>query len=291
MRSTQQLCAAPKRAASRAGVVVTRASTATAGADLVDTAVAAGNFKTLVAAVTAAGLVRAATQPPAGKESAFSLESRLKHALAGGHAEGGNVHHLCPHRRGAHLPPCVVCVCVAPSALHSRGLQLSWRNNGTLTLPVLAQAFAKLPAGTVDDLLKPENKAKLVDILTVSRVARSLEGRRIAGAVVVLRALPAVVAVSVACFSSHASPQYHVVKGKTLARHVANAPSIPTLQGLKITVRAPKFCPPDRYWPLTPLQVDTKSLKGSVRVGCAETGKQGLAAAGATAPHKQRIAL
>jgi len=27
-------------------------------------------------------------------------------------------------------------------------------------------AFAKLPAGTVDDLLKPENKAKLVSILT-----------------------------------------------------------------------------------------------------------------------------
>ena len=28
------------------------------------------------------------------------------------------------------------------------------------------EAFAKLPAGTVDDLLKPENKAKLVSILT-----------------------------------------------------------------------------------------------------------------------------
>lgn len=28
------------------------------------------------------------------------------------------------------------------------------------------EAFAKLPAGTVEDLLKPENKQKLVDILT-----------------------------------------------------------------------------------------------------------------------------
>jgi len=28
------------------------------------------------------------------------------------------------------------------------------------------EAFAKLPAGTVDDLLKPENKSKLVAILT-----------------------------------------------------------------------------------------------------------------------------
>jgi len=33
------------------------------------------------------------------------------------------------------------------------------------------EAFAKLPKGTVDDLLKPENKAKLVGILTYHVVA------------------------------------------------------------------------------------------------------------------------
>lgn len=33
------------------------------------------------------------------------------------------------------------------------------------------EAFAKLPAGTVDDLLKPENKAKLAAILTYHVVA------------------------------------------------------------------------------------------------------------------------
>lgn len=33
------------------------------------------------------------------------------------------------------------------------------------------EAFAKLPAGTVEDLLKPENKAKLVSILTYHVVA------------------------------------------------------------------------------------------------------------------------
>ncbi len=68
--------------------------------DIVDTAVAAGSFKTLVAAVTAAGLVE--TLKGAGPFTVF-----------------------------------------APSD----------------------DAFAKLPAGTVDDLVKPENKEKLTQIL------------------------------------------------------------------------------------------------------------------------------
>ena len=69
--------------------------------DIVDTAVAAGTFKTLVAAVTAADLV--ATLTGAGPFTVF-----------------------------------------APTD----------------------EAFAKLPAGTVEDLLKPENKAKLQAVLT-----------------------------------------------------------------------------------------------------------------------------
>ncbi len=70
-------------------------------ADIVDTAVAAGSFKTLVAAVQAAGLVDTLKGP--GPFTVF-----------------------------------------APTD----------------------QAFAKLPAGTLDMLLKPENKAKLAAILT-----------------------------------------------------------------------------------------------------------------------------
>ena len=70
--------------------------------DIVDTAVAAGSFKTLVAAVTAAGLVE--TLKGTGPFTVF-----------------------------------------APSD----------------------DAFAKLPAGTVEDLVKPENKAKLTQILTL----------------------------------------------------------------------------------------------------------------------------
>jgi uncharacterized surface protein with fasciclin (FAS1) repeats len=69
--------------------------------DIVDTAVAAGSFKTLAAALTAAGLVD--TLKGDGPFTVF-----------------------------------------APTD----------------------EAFAKLPAGTVESLLKPENKAKLVDILT-----------------------------------------------------------------------------------------------------------------------------
>jgi uncharacterized surface protein with fasciclin (FAS1) repeats len=68
--------------------------------DIVDTAIAAGTFKTLVAAVTAAGL--GSTLKGAGPFTVF-----------------------------------------APSD----------------------DAFAKLPAGTVDNLVKPENKMKLADIL------------------------------------------------------------------------------------------------------------------------------
>ena len=78
------------------------AAAASAGKkDIVDTAVAAGNFKTLAAALQAAGLVD--TLKGAGPFTVF-----------------------------------------APTD----------------------EAFAKLPAGTVDDLLKPENKEKLVAILT-----------------------------------------------------------------------------------------------------------------------------
>ena len=84
--------------------------------DIVDTAVAAGSFKTLVAAVTAAGLVD--TLKGAGPFTVF-----------------------------------------APSD----------------------DAFAKLPAGTVESLVKPENKAKLAAILTLHVMAGKLMAADVAG--------------------------------------------------------------------------------------------------------------
>jgi uncharacterized surface protein with fasciclin (FAS1) repeats len=77
--------------------------------DIVDTAIAAGSFKTLAAALQAAGLVD--TLKGAGPFTVF-----------------------------------------APTD----------------------EAFAKLPAGTVENLLKPENKAKLVSILTYHVVPGSV---------------------------------------------------------------------------------------------------------------------
>lgn len=84
--------------------------------DIVDTAVAAGTFKTLVAAVTAAGLVE--TLKSAGPFTVF-----------------------------------------APSDA----------------------AFAKLPAGTVENLVKPENKAKLVKILTLHVISGKVMAADVTG--------------------------------------------------------------------------------------------------------------
>ena len=89
---------------------------ARAADDIVDTAVKAGSFNTLVAAVKAAGLVD--TLKSAGPFTVF-----------------------------------------APTD----------------------EAFAKLPKGTVEDLLKPENKAKLTSILTYHVVPGKIMSKDIAG--------------------------------------------------------------------------------------------------------------
>lgn len=85
-------------------------------ADIVDTAVSAGQFKTLVAAVTAAGLVD--TLKVKGPFTGFAPTDAV---------------------------------------------------------------FAKLPAGTVESLLKPENKSKLVAILTYYVVLGKVMSGDIAG--------------------------------------------------------------------------------------------------------------
>lgn len=84
--------------------------------DIIDTAVSAGSFKTLVAAVTAAGLVD--TLKSAGPFTVF-----------------------------------------APSD----------------------EAFSKLPAGVVADLVKPENKAKLSAILTLHVMAGKVMAADVSG--------------------------------------------------------------------------------------------------------------
>ena len=58
------------------------------------------------------------------------------------------------------------------AALGAADLVGALKGEGPVTvLAPTDEAFAKLPAGTIDSLLKPENKDKLVDILTYHVVA------------------------------------------------------------------------------------------------------------------------
>ncbi len=119
MKKTQVIVAALVCAALAAGFLA-RPQVAKADEpakkDIVDTAVSAGNFKTLAAALKAAGLID--TLKGAGPFTVF-----------------------------------------APTD----------------------EAFAKLPAGTVEDLLKPANKEKLVSILTYHVVPAKAMAKDVAG--------------------------------------------------------------------------------------------------------------
>ena len=67
------------------------------------------------------------------------------------------------------------------AALQAAGLVETLKGKGPFTVfaPTDA-AFAKLPAGTVESLLKPENKAKLVAVLTYHVVAGEVTGAQAA---------------------------------------------------------------------------------------------------------------
>ena len=61
------------------------------------------------------------------------------------------------------------------AAVKAAGLVETLRGLGPFTVfAPTDEAFAKLPKGTVEELLKPENKAKLVAILTYHVVARKI---------------------------------------------------------------------------------------------------------------------
>jgi uncharacterized surface protein with fasciclin (FAS1) repeats len=66
------------------------------------------------------------------------------------------------------------------AALQAADLIATLKGKGPFTVfaPTDA-AFAKLPAGTVEDLLKPENKAKLVEILTYHVVPGSVSSAQV----------------------------------------------------------------------------------------------------------------
>ena len=70
------------------------------------------------------------------------------------------------------------------AAVQAAGLVDTLKSAGPFTVfaPV-SSAFAALPAGTVDTLLKPENKATLVKILTYHVVAGNIDSKTIAKAI------------------------------------------------------------------------------------------------------------
>jgi len=67
------------------------------------------------------------------------------------------------------------------AALEAAGLVETLKGSGPFTVfAPTDDAFAKLPAGTVDELLKPENKDKLVAILTYHVVPGSVDSGEVA---------------------------------------------------------------------------------------------------------------
>jgi len=68
------------------------------------------------------------------------------------------------------------------AAVQAAGLESTLRSDGPFTVFAPSdEAFAKLPAGTVETLLKPENKEKLVSILTYHVVSGKVYSKSLAG--------------------------------------------------------------------------------------------------------------
>lgn len=85
------------------------------------------------------------------------------------------------------------------AAVKAAGLETTLRGPGPFTVFAPPDsAFQALPAGTVDTLLKPENKQKLVDVLTFHVVAGKLGSAEVAKATSLTSVEGSPLAVSVA---------------------------------------------------------------------------------------------
>lgn len=68
------------------------------------------------------------------------------------------------------------------AAVQAAGLESTLRSDGPFTVfAPTDEAFAKLPAGTVETLLKPENKDQLVSILTYHVLSGKVYSKSLAG--------------------------------------------------------------------------------------------------------------
>lgn len=271
-----QECPASKCQGNNATTFVSLQETATAQADIVDTAVSAGKFNTLVAAVKAAGLVDvlkgdgpftvlapsddAFAKLPAGtvesllkEENLDKLKAILTYHVIPGDVRSGAVVKLTEAKTAQGqkvsikvdgdnvmfntaklvkadiacsngvihvidsvlLPPAaeatktskkadIVDTAVSAgkfttlvAAVKAAGLVETLKGEGPFTVfAPTDEAFGKIPASAIQDLLKPENKEKLAGILT-----------------------------------------YHVVAGEVMAADVVKVKSAKTVNGQEITVK------------------------------------------------------
>ena len=110
----------------------------------------------------------------------MNRRSFLKAALAGAVAVGSlNLSTLPSSAQGKDIVDTAIgagSFKTLVAAVQAAGLVDTLKGTGPFTVfaPTDA-AFAKLPAGTIDDLLKPENKQKLIDILTYHVVAGNVK--------------------------------------------------------------------------------------------------------------------
>ena len=110
-------------------------------------------------------------------------------ALAAGAPLAVAGHHEGDHAKPMQAKADIVDTAVAAgkfntlaAALTAAGLVDTLKGNGPFTVfAPTDEAFAALPAGTVEDLLKPENKDKLVAILTYHVVPGRFPSGRVAG--------------------------------------------------------------------------------------------------------------
>ncbi|WP_181699221.1 fasciclin domain-containing protein [Chthonobacter albigriseus] len=78
------------------------------------------------------------------------------------------------------------------AAAQAAGLADALASPGPLTVfAPTDEAFAKLPAGTVENLLKPENKDQLVAVLSYHVVGRNLESNMLPGRAIHVRTIKA----------------------------------------------------------------------------------------------------
>ncbi|MBT8038212.1 MAG: fasciclin domain-containing protein [Verrucomicrobiae bacterium] len=123
-------------------------------------------IKLACAALLTCTLTTSATY--AGKCASTCAESKLKVATTAGDASQQSVVAIAAGNKNFST---------LVAAVKAAGLVDALNGDGPFTIfAPTNEAFAKLPAGTVESLLKPENKDKLVEILTYHVVAGKVDG-------------------------------------------------------------------------------------------------------------------